>query len=268
VDADFFAKLWEEDIRDKDKQQKFWDARALEFNSRISEAKANKDVEKVINFLRDKGALKANGSVLDIGCGPGKYAMAFSEQVSKVTGTDISAKMIDFGKQNVKDRKIHNVEFKQMSWPEADIDALGWQEKYDLVFASFCPGINSASALRKMVEASKRHCFMSGFVAREEEIFDRLKRHFGLKDSRWGKGIYFSFNVLWHWGYFPEIVYFDRCWETSSDVEDIADLLISRIDEPMAFTRQDVIAYLKGFSSDGKIEEKTYSKVAWMYWQV
>ncbi|HHV18940.1 MAG TPA: class I SAM-dependent methyltransferase, partial [Thermoanaerobacterales bacterium] len=204
-----FAKLWERDKKNKKNQQKFWDSRAQEFNSRLSENSSPKETKKVIDYLVQKGALKTDGSVLDIGCGPGKYALAFAKKVKKITGIDISPKMIAFAKENARNGGFDNTEFVQASWPEADLSALGWIENYDLVYAAFSPGIDSPNALKKMIQASRKHCFISGFVTREDRVLDGLKRHLGIKITPWGRQIYYSFNLLWNWGYYPEITYHD-----------------------------------------------------------
>lgn len=263
-----FAKLWQIDRTNRRNQQKFWDSRADEFNSKISESKTLKETEEVINYLQKKGAIESDGSILDIGCGPGKYALEFAKKVEKVTGTDISSKMLTFAEKNAHSKGIDNIEFIQTSWPEADLSALGWIKNFDLVFASFCPGIDSAEALEKIVKASHKHCFISGFVTREDRIMDRLKRRFGIKVNSWGRQIYYSFNLLWNWGYYPEITYQDRYWHRTYDIEQFADTFLTRLNIKHYFDRSDIISYLKEFSVDGKIEEQTTSKVARLYWQV
>src|SRR5690606_4974225 len=126
------------------------DFRASEFNSRLDSQRTVMEVEEVLKFLRDKGALEKNSSVLDIGCGPGKYALAFAKEVKRVTGTDISPKMIEYAKENAESRGLRNIELVQASWPEVKSEEFGWKKNFDLVFAAFCPGIDSPEALKKM----------------------------------------------------------------------------------------------------------------------
>ena len=263
-----FAKLWESEKTIKNNQQRFWDGRAEEFNSGLSEDRTIKETEKVLSYLGEKDALEKDGSVLDIGCGPGKYTMAFAKKVKTVTGTDISSKMIALAKKNAENRGLNNIRFVQGSWAETDLLAMEWRKNFDLVYASFCPGIDSPDALRKMTEASCKHCFISGFVTREDRILDGLKRHLGIKITHWGRQIYYSFNLLWNWGYYPEILYHDRSWSREYDIDRMADVFMTRLDERIFVNRQDIIDYLKSISVNGKVKEQTTSKVAWMYWQV
>lgn len=263
-----FSKLWERDKKNEKNQQKYWDSRAREFNSRLSENRDKKETELVLSYLGQKGALNKNGSVLDIGCGPGKYALAFAKKVKRVTGTDISPKMIAHAKENAKNSGFENIEFVEASWTETDLSVLGWMKNYDLVYAAFSPGIDGPDALRKMIEASRKHCFISGFVTREERILDGLKRHLGIKITPWGRKIYYSFNLLWNWGYYPEITYHDRSWSSEYDIDRMADIFMTRLSEQASYNRQDVIECLKKLSVSGKVKEQTTSKVAWLYWQV
>lgn len=268
MDANIFIELWEKERKDRGKQQKFWDDRAQEFNTSFLENKSSEETEEVVNFLIKKDALKKYGTVLDIGCGPGKFSTVFALKAHSVIGTDISFKMIDFARKNAECEGLHNIQFSQVSWAEADLQELGWNKNFDLVFASFCPGIDSGDALKKMIDASRKHCFIRGFVTREDQMLDLLRNHFGIRKSPWGKQIYYSFNLLWNWGYYPEIIYRDSCWQKVYDIGEMADLFIKRIEQEVSFDRQDVVDYLHEISENGKIQEKTLSKVAWMYWQV
>lgn len=261
-----FDRLWKMEDRDKKDQQKFWDLRAFEFNSRLVSQKVIKETEQVLKFLKDKGALEENCSILDIGCGPGKYTLAFAKEVKTVNGTDISPKMIAFAKENAQSRSLRNIKFVQASWPEVKLSDMGWEKRFDLVFAAFCPGIDSADALKKMIEASSKHCFMSGFVTRQDLVMEGLKKRLGIQNKSWGNQIYFSFNLLWQWGYYPEITYQDRSWTNEYDIEQMADILVRRLDNKD--NRKDIIDYLKTISVNGKITEQTTAKVAWLYWQV
>lgn len=263
-----FAKLWERDKTNKKSQQQFWDGRAEEFNSKISESKTIKQTKEVINYLEKKGVLEKDCSVLDIGCGPGKYTMAFAKKVKAVTGTDISSKMLTLAKGNAKNSGLDNTRFVQSSWAKANLSTMGWEQNFDLVFASFCPGIDGPKALKKLVKASCKHCFISSFVTRKDRVLDGLKDRLGIKKTPWGIQTYYSFNLLWNWGYYPEIIYHDRTWSNDYDIDQMADNFLARLDERIYFNRGDIVDYLKEFSVDGKIKEQTVSKVAWIYWQV
>ncbi|HQE05955.1 MAG TPA: methyltransferase domain-containing protein [Tepidanaerobacteraceae bacterium] len=261
-----FDRFWKMEDKNNKNQQQFWDLRADEFNSRMGSQRTMKEVEEVLKYLKDKGAIDEKGKVLDIGCGPGKYTLAFAKEVICVIGTDISSKMISFAKENARSRGLTNVNFFQASWPEVNIEELGWKKNFDLVFAAFCPGIDGPDALKKMVEASSKHCFLSGFVSRQDQVLEGLKKHLGIQGKTWGNQVYYSFNLLWQWGYYPEITYQDRAWTNEYDVQQMADILVSRLDGQAS--KEDIMDYLKTVSVNGKVKEHSRSKIAWLYWQV
>ncbi|NLZ52540.1 MAG: hypothetical protein GX892_05245, partial [Thermoanaerobacteraceae bacterium] len=65
---------------------------------------------------------------------------------------------------------------------------------------------------------------------------------------------------------YPEITYQDRSWTNEYDIEQMTDILVTRLNDQAS--REDIIDYLKTISANGKITEQTTSKVAWLYWQV
>jgi len=262
----YFDKLWKSESKDIRVQQRFWDLRASEFNSRIDSDREVKEAEEVLRFLKDKRVLDKSSRILDIGCGPGKYTLAFAKEVKMVVGTDISPKMIAYARENAKNRGLRNIELVQASWSEIKLEDSGWKKSFDLVFAAFCPGIDSAEALKKMIDASTRHCFMSGFVTRRDLVMDGLKKHLGLECKSWSNQIYSSFNILWQWGYYPEITYKDRTWTNEYDLEQMAQILVSRFDDWAR--KDDIMSYLKTISVNGKVTEQIWAKIAWLYWQV
>ncbi|HHV18923.1 MAG TPA: class I SAM-dependent methyltransferase, partial [Thermoanaerobacterales bacterium] len=77
-----------------------------------------------------------------------------------------------------------------------------------------------------------------------------------------------SFNLLWNWGYYPEITYHDRSWSSEYDIDWMTDIFMTRLSGQAFYNRQDIIDYLKSISVNGKVKEQTTSKVAWLYWQV
>ena len=262
-----FASLWKtiENGSIKD-QKRFWDLRAAEFNSQLASERTVEEAEDVLKYLKDKGAVDRNHTILDIGCGTGKYALAFAREAKNVTCIDISAKMIAFAKENAQSRGCRNIELVQASWSEVELEKRGWKKKFNLVFAAFCPGIDSPEALKKMIEASRKHCFLSGFVTRQDRVMDGLEAHLGIRENIWGNQIYFCFNLLWQWGYYPEITYKDRSWTKEYDVEHMADILNARLNGKAS--REDIIKYLNQISVNGKVTEVTTSKVARLYWKV
>lgn len=170
MDINYFEQVWGKRKTDKAARQVFWDNRAEEFNAKTHKNENGKRLNSVLELLISKGMLKEEGSVLDVGCGPGKYSIEFAKHANSVTGIDISPRMIEFAMENAGKESLNNVSFELLDWEEVDIKAMGWEKKFDLVFASMCPAINSRNTLEKMVGASKNCCFLSTFVEDRKSV--------------------------------------------------------------------------------------------------
>ncbi|MTI66154.1 MAG: class I SAM-dependent methyltransferase [Firmicutes bacterium] len=266
MDIKYYKEKWNEDIKRKVQKERFWDERADEFNERIKREERLDPVK----FLFQKGYIDKESKILDIGCGPGKYSLKFKEKCRKVIGIDISNKMISKAKENAL-KNSKEIEFKKVFWEDVNLDKLDWVNEFDLVFASMCPGINSFKTLNKMINASKGSCFLSGFVERKDLLWDSVRKMVNEdKKSRKDK-IYYSFNILWQMGYFPEIKYINKNWEHNWSIDYIIELYISRIEMKRKlkdFEKENIANFLKSKSNNGFVKEKINAKIAWLYWNV
>jgi 2-polyprenyl-3-methyl-5-hydroxy-6-metoxy-1,4-benzoquinol methylase len=70
--------------------------------------------------LQQLGPL-AGKSVLDVGCGSGRYCLAYAERgAAHVVGVDFAARMIDLAKEHARDLKLDDrCEFRVGTFPEA-----------------------------------------------------------------------------------------------------------------------------------------------------
>jgi SAM-dependent methyltransferase len=271
IDKLKIEEYWNKSIKeDLSEVEKFWNLRAEEFNV-IRDTQ--KEKFELIQYLLSKGFIKKEYDVLDIGCGTGKYLLEFAKVVNNVTGIDISPKMITYAEENAKDMNLSNVRFKVIPWQELDVHKLEWNKKFDLVFASMSPAISSKEALIKMIESSRKYCFMSGFVYRQDKVKDELiKRIIGKEnDKNFEKNIYCAFNTLWQMGIYPEITYKDVVWNkkiSSEKAIEMYTILLQKMVKNDNSIQEKVKAYIKEISNDGKIEENIEAKIAWMLWQI
>ncbi|MBD3406911.1 MAG: methyltransferase domain-containing protein [Candidatus Lokiarchaeota archaeon] len=82
--------------------------------------------EKFIGELEQfVGLLPPSGDVLDAGCGVGKPTSEYlAKQGFKVTGVDISGRMIELAKQNVPDVKFHQKNILELDFPNNAFDGI------------------------------------------------------------------------------------------------------------------------------------------------
>lgn len=274
MNTEYYDKIWRNlHLKDLHIQQIFWDSRADGFNKSVFKEKNIKKTNNLLKLLTEKGALNKEGEVLDIGCGPGKYSLEFSKSTKKVTAIDISPEMIKYAKDNVKRENINNISFENIPWEKVNIEEKGWEKKFDLVFASMCPGINNKDTLMKMVQATKTHCFMSSFASRKDKIMDTLYKEVYNEEpsSRWGKNIYCAYNILWNLGFYPEISYEDvkreKVYELEKAIE-LYTLQIQKKKEDSNSIKNKVTEYLTNINQNGSIKDTMEAKIAWIYWRV
>lgn len=276
MNIQYFEKLWQNDLSELDESKKFWDLRADEFNNHHGKQEGGKRREQVLGLLTTQGMLSANTTCLDIGCGPGKYSLELAKRSKQVVGIDISPKMLQYAEENAQQEQVNNATFELTAWETLNLEECGWQKKYDLVFASMCPGISSSDSLLKMCQASKKFCFLSGFVERKDELRDHLHGIVYGNDSKqqWGKNIYYAINVLWLSGYYPTVTYhdaeFEHVWPLEKAIELYSRQLTrmgkSKIDA--SHVEEKVADYLGSIAQQGIVSETVKSKIAWLHWQV
>lgn len=177
----------------------YWDFRAKDYSEQTSEKlDPMEEKKRIIQGFFDKGILKEDSRVLDLGCGPGWYSRVFAQRTAEVVGIDISENMLEYARQNTSD--MTNVRFYQMDWSKADSFFLG---KFDLVFGNMSPAIYDDITLNKMMSACRGYCWYSHFATRYCNIAACLDEYYHIERKL--DRIRFMFDYLWEHGFLPEV---------------------------------------------------------------
>lgn len=263
---------WKGKDRDPEDLEDFWDSRAKEFNEKVPEKPCGNS--EVVNLLKEKGYLTEKMEVLDIGSGPGKHTLALACEVKRVVAMDISQKMLKELENNVQSMGYRNVESLKANWQEVDLSERGWEKNFDLVFASMSPGIDNYEDLDKMIRASRKYCYLSGFVRKEDlvgdEIEEQLQKKYPKKKHR-GDKVYYVFNILYKLGYFPEVTYQHRSWEKEWTLEDAKEHYRKKFSMGYALDRQDLKGLeeiLEKHQRNGRVREKSKVTKGILTWKV
>jgi len=273
MDIQHYTRLWSEGKVAKASGTSFWDNRADEFNKLVSQGTPDERTRKIIEFMSHNNLLTENSSVLDIGCGPGRFAVEFAKTSTDVIGLDISDKMLDYAQKNAAASNLTNASFRNLNWDEVNLEEYGWRKRFDLVAAINSPGIHDQITLEKMIDASKGYCFLSNFVERSDSVQDVIRTEIlKLKDPKFYiNTIYSIFNILWLTGYYPNITYVD------TDREHVRTIEEARIYYGTLFETEDnsgdeknelIKNYLEQISLNGFVRERVRTKTAWIYWKV
>lgn len=109
--------------------ENFWDKSSRDYRYKQWEksAVAESDFISTKDMLIESLRPDKNDSVLEIGCGPGKWTKIMSEFVKKITAVDISNKMINEAKKYCNNPKI--------KFLHGHVMKLDLKEKFDKIYA-------------------------------------------------------------------------------------------------------------------------------------
>ncbi|MDR3601311.1 MAG: class I SAM-dependent methyltransferase [Desulfosporosinus sp.] len=273
MDLQYFSNLWSEGKPTELSGKSFWDNRAAEFNKLVCQGSPDERIRKIVEFLSQNSLLTKNSSVLDIGCGPGRFAVEFAKLSTDVTGLDISDNMLGYARKNAEAANLTNTSFKNLNWDEVNLDEFGWRKKFDLVTAINSPGIHDLTTLEKMIAASKKYCFLSNFVDRYDSVQEILRTDIlKLEEGKfYTNSVYSILNILWLTGYYPSIVYIDTDREHIRTLEEayVYYRTLFAMNDDSGNEKQELInGYLEKISVNGFVTEQVRTKNAWIYWQV
>lgn len=203
MDKKFFIEILEGKDVDIERSKEYWDGRAEKFY----EYTRNNDNDSSIEFLKEFIDLK-DKSVLDVGFGAGKYLKLFSEEGSNLSGVELSDEMVRYAKKHCMENGINidEIDIYNMPWEDIDLDQLGWNNKFDLVFASKSPALNSYESIKKLIRASKKGVFFSSHIYMDEDIFSKLYKEIKKEEYQSKRNRFWSiYNILYLEGYYPNM---------------------------------------------------------------
>lgn len=278
-DIEYFDKLWQ-DSKPKDgmvHNKETWDRMANNWGADSPKVRLKKDekVEKIISYLEEQGALCEDYDVLDLGCGPGKYGIGFANKAKSVTLSDVSTVMLGYAKTNVEKAGVTNVGYEEADFLTQSVSSLGWEKKFDLVFTSLTPAMDSRESIEKINACTKKWAFNNSFVFLKDSLKDEVKQNvFGMEtDSNFGNSSpYCIWNILWLLGLHPQITYYTDELDYEYPVtKESAFETVENIIRDRAPTDEEVertLEYFKKTYGDGPVKRHTTSMYSWILWKV
>ena len=207
-----------------------WDARADEWMEKLKKSRAYRErmderVKTTAEFLRQNGQLGRGSRVLDIGCGPGLFAVEFARSADHVTGLDISPRMIEHARNYARQQQVENVSYLACDFKRAGLDAMGWRRRFDLVMGSLTPALTRVPDLHKLMASSRGYCLHVSFVQAKDSLKDKIYAALYRSNSERtryeeGRVFYSIFNLLFLEGYNPITGYFKQAAEEDVVVDE------------------------------------------------
>ena len=211
TDFGFWEEAWRQAARTvlrsrrgegKEAQVNFWNKRAEEFTSKVMPDAGR--VEEIMAWLEAQGVTLAGAKVLDIGSGPGAFTLPFARAGAQVLALEPAKAMVSALEEHMSKEKFKgSIQVYKGLWEDVDLEAEGWREGFDLVFASMSPGINSWETIEKALDCSRQYCYFSSFAG------ERFNHHYaklweilyGYKMPPWPADIIFVSQLLLLGGY-------------------------------------------------------------------
>ena len=280
---DFWKEKWQEArsssdfmkkrIRSEEETTEFWNQFAPRYNKRSKPGKGKDRVKMVVDLFKEKNIINSETSVLDVGSGPGNYALPFAKICREVTALDSAGEMINQLAEKAKKENLTNIKTLHRRWEDIDIEKEKMNGSFDLVFASLAPAIFDSETLNKMNLASGKYCCLISWAseAHSQARRDLWKIIFNESYGGNGQNIIYPFNLLFSMGYFPSIRYFDSDHNYSDPVDEAVERLISTFwlfTEITDDIRKTIRDYVKERAVDNIFTQNTEVKLGIVTWDV
>lgn len=260
-------ELWKQPYYNKQSSVEWWDSMAEDFSRHQIPTPENSLTMRIIERER---MLSDNCSILDVGCGAGRFSIALARRGARVFGTDISPKMISSARSAAKG--LSDVSFSVDDWHTLDLKSKEWSKSFDLVLANMTPAVSSADTFQKLTEASKKWCVFVKPSRRVNSVLDSLNKIVGapIDQNVLDETIVKAFELLWRGGFYPKLEYTPEVWHSKKPLEDAVFQYTKRIESLHDLNdkqRKAIREYLFSREKDGYVEETTTMTIVAMYWR-
>jgi SAM-dependent methyltransferase len=158
--------------------------------------------KKAVERLLEEGWVKGSDEILDIGSGPGTFALPLSSHARSITALDEAEGMLNVLRKECAIRKIQNITTVQCSWRE-----FSSKKRYDLVLSALSPAIRTSNDISSMERASRsRSCFItacpSDWMGPRNELWNKIIGEFVPSDAN---SVKYPLNILLESNRSPEL---------------------------------------------------------------
>ncbi len=184
----------------------YWDRRSASFTAQTRDSGVDEQVMKAVHLLGHKDALKRDSRVLDIGSGPGNYAIPIARRVRQVVALDPSGGMLEILKRRAAEAEVANIDIVQQPWETVDLVQAGWGGAFDAVLALMAPPFNGVGNLKKMLAACRGVLLVGGHLRWDDPVRRELWLELGLGEMPdFCPDPFYAYHWLYASGYYPDL---------------------------------------------------------------
>lgn len=231
--------------------------------------------DEIFELLQEAGFQAKGARVLDIGCGPGALSLPLARAGAKVTSLDFSSTALGRVRSEAEQESL-SIETVESSWWTADIDDLGFRNRFDLVIGSMTPAIKDVRTFDLMMDCSRRYCYYSGSVpgGRSKDhkvIHEKILKRNGPYKPEFRPWFFYHFMYVYLGGYRPMVRIHKMNHTMKTDWETVADHAVAAFERNGNLTESEkrkIRTYFRDSAVNGKCSSRGGGYIGMMVWNV
>jgi len=221
--------------------------------------------EEIVGYLTSNDFLNIDDTMLDIGSGPGTFAIPLSRHVRRIDCMDSSEAMLLRVVQSCKDEDVENIRVYNCDW-----EGYNPIVRHDVAFASLCPPTNSPKSILKMDACSKRNCIYISSANKDPDISKDIWRRLGKIYSFQGYDTKYPYEFLRGNGRDPTLRIFEEDTHMEVPLDEMIDREMRRLSaySPLSQDdKDDVINVIRSYSTEGIVCLDRTVRIGVLTWQ-
>ena len=206
----------------------YWDRRARRYHDSTKDTIARDPF-----FQRLRTIVTPEMSVLDVGAGSGRFALALAPLVRQVIAVEPNVAMLDYLRQDARTLNLSNIACYQTAWQDAPDDL-----RADIVICSHVlyPIRDIAPFLAKLQRAARQRCYIYMRAIPIDALTAHLWQHFHGDERRFTPVSIHALDVLFEMGIYANVEMVSlptslRYPSLEVAIEELSELLILPGDE-------------------------------------
>ncbi len=175
----------------------FWERRAKNYHRSTKETAALDPL-----YLKLRQEVTRDTSVLDVGAGTGRFALALAPYAQHVTAVEPNTVMLNYLKRDAMGEELPNISLLYTSWQDAPTDLSA-----DIVVCSHVlyPIWDVDTFIAKLRAASRRACYIYMRAVHFDTSTSPLWKHFHGDERQPAPGYIYALDVLFEMGIYADV---------------------------------------------------------------